>query len=53
MQFRQINYQKLDNTFEFDKIIKKENCSKSNLMYNANHIFTNITVIVNNLITFL
>ena len=37
-------YQKLDNTFEFDKIIEKENptlenCSKSNLIYNANHIF--------------
>ena len=39
-------YQKLNNTFEFDKIIEKENptlenCSKSNLIYNANHIFYN------------
>ena len=32
-------YQKLDNTFEFDKIIKKENYSKSNLIYDANHSF--------------
>ena len=37
-------YQKLDDTYEFDKIIKKEypelkNYSKSNLIYNANHSF--------------
>ena len=33
-------YQKLDNIFEFDKIIKKENYSKSNLIYVANHSFS-------------
>ena len=37
-------YQKVDNTFEFDKIIKKEkptieNYSKSNLIYDTNHSF--------------
>ena len=30
---------RLDNTFEFDKIIKKAIYSKSNLIYDANHIF--------------
>ena len=32
-------YQKLDNSDEFHKMIKKENCSKSNLIYDANHSF--------------
>ena len=37
-------YQKFDNTFEFDRIIKKEkstfeNYSKSNLIYDVNHSF--------------
>ena len=39
-------YQKLGNTFEFDKIIKKEKAtlenyckSKPNLIYNSNHSF--------------
>ena len=37
-------YQKLDNTFGFDKIIKKEkpilgNYSKSNLLHDGNHSF--------------
>ena len=32
-------YQNSDNTFEFDEIIKKENCTKSNLIYDANHSF--------------
>ena len=31
-------YRTLD-PYEFDKIIKKENYSKSNLMYDANHSF--------------
>ena len=30
-------YQKLDNTDEFDKIIEKENYSKSSLIYDSNH----------------
>ena len=30
-------YQKLGDAYEFDKIIKKENYSKSNLIYDANH----------------
>ena len=39
-----IQYQKLDNTFEFDKIIKKEeatfkNYNKSNLIYNSKYSF--------------
>ena len=32
-------YQKLDNSYEFDKIIEKENYSKSNLIYDPNHSF--------------
>ena len=32
-------YQKLHNTYEFDKIVKKENYSKSNPIYDANHNF--------------
>ena len=37
-------YQQLDDTFEFDKIIKKEerifeNCNKSNLIYNSKYSF--------------
>ena len=37
-------YQKLDNTYEFDKIIKKEkptleNYSKSDLIYSSNYSF--------------
>ena len=37
-------YQKLDDTFKFDKIIKKEEstfkkCNKSNLIYNSKHSF--------------
>ena len=32
-------YKKLDNTFEFDKIIKKKNYSKSNLIYDSNYSF--------------
>ena len=31
--------QKLDDTYKFDKIIKKDNYSKSNLIYDANHSF--------------
>ena len=39
-----IQYQKLDNTFEFDKIIKKEeakfkNYNKLNLIYNSKYSF--------------
>ena len=50
-------YQKLDDTYEFDKIIKKEkstpeDCSKSDLMCNSNNSFTNIIVIGKDLITF-
>ena len=30
-------YQKLDNTYKSDKITKKENYSKSNVIYDANH----------------
>ena len=37
--FAEKQYQKLDNTYEFDKIVKKENYSKSNLIYGANHSF--------------
>ena len=44
-------YQKLSNTLGFNKVINKENYSKSNVTYDANH--TNIPVIVKNLITFL
>ena len=32
-------YQELDDTFEFGKIIKKENYSKSNLINDTNHSF--------------
>ena len=32
-------YQELDDTFEFDKIVKKENYSKSNPIYDTNHSF--------------
>ena len=32
-------YQNLSNTFEFDKIIKKENYSKSTLIYDSNYSF--------------
>ena len=39
MQKKKKQYQKLDNTYEFDKIIKKENYSKSNPIYDANHSF--------------
>ena len=31
--------QKLDDTYEFDKLIKKDNYSKSNVIYDANHSF--------------
>ena len=30
---------KLENTYEFDKTIKKESHSKSNLIYDTNHSF--------------
>ena len=30
-------YQKLDNTYKSDKITKKENYSKSNVIYDANY----------------
>ena len=45
-------YQKLDNTYEFDKIIKKENYSNSNLIYDLIIVFINIIMIEKNLITF-
>ena len=32
-------YQQLNNTFEFGKIIKKQNYGKSNLRYDANHCY--------------
>ena len=40
----QKQYQRLDNTYEFDKLIKKEQptlgkCSKSNVIYNSNYNF--------------
>ena len=51
---------KLDDTFKFDKMIKKtkkkpavENYSKSNLIYDSNHSFSIIIVIVGTLMTFL
>ena len=52
-------YQKLDNTFVFDKTIKKEgpifeNHNKSNLIYlKISIFFTNIIVMIKNLIIFL
>ena len=52
-----VQCQKLDDTYEFDKIIKKESptlikYSKSDLIYEANYN-TNIIVIEKKLITFL
>ena len=51
-------YQKLDNIFGFEKIVKKErakleNYSKSNLLYDANHSFYRYYRDKKNLITFL
>ena len=51
-------YQKLDYTFEFNKIIKNDkptlkNYSESDLIYESNYAFTNIFMILKNLITFL
>ena len=51
-------YQKWGDTYEFDKIIKKEtptleNYIKSDLLYDSNYSFKIIIVIVKNLIFFL